>query len=380
MHFVNSLPAVIHQALDQFYKLYNNRTELEETYLMGHRMISFLSEYLPRHPDYISPEVAELRQESLQELLHIRHCLEDVALRIDEYHVNKLIDEFDPILDDDSMSNGSFREGYGDVAEQRSTPIKQPPNANDEPWEPFANWGSESKRSKGADSLTIMDCTSTVVTTGTGSIEAYETSSEDISSEDNDPEPDFSDSDDESLTCSHVYSMELDELPRDFLKKIASEDVRYETDSEAMDSWAQDSDSNAPSASSGAGITCDPARLAFRNILKRLPRTLFASPVKEEDSLDEETMQEELLQPQSRIPLRESKTSPVEKQQQQHQAEEKVSMAETVSTTKTGKENERDVFSALVKPDVLERNEWVNFEIHDSHRRDKLDSIWNTHS
>jgi hypothetical protein len=57
----------------------------------------------------------------------------------------------------------------------------------------------------------------------------------------------------------------------DFLERIAKEDVRYETDSDAADSWAQDNDSLAPSASS-AGITCDPARLAFRELLNRMPR------------------------------------------------------------------------------------------------------------
>jgi hypothetical protein len=52
-----------------------------------------------------------------------------------------------------------------------------------------------------------------------------------------------------------------------FLEHIATEDVCYETDSAAADSWAQDNDSIEPPASSASGITCDPARLAFQELL-----------------------------------------------------------------------------------------------------------------
>ena len=64
----------------------------------------------------------------------------------------------------------------------------------------------------------------------------------------------------------------------DFLKTIACEPVLYETDSEAADSWANGEDNTVNSrsrpclpSSSGVAPTSDPARIAFRNIMNKLP-------------------------------------------------------------------------------------------------------------
>jgi hypothetical protein len=69
----------------------------------------------------------------------------------------------------------------------------------------------------------------------------------------------------------------------DFLQQIASEEVPFETDSDAADSWAQTpedvKDYLAPS-SSGASPTCDPARIAFRDMMNRLPEQPIVQDMK----------------------------------------------------------------------------------------------------
>jgi hypothetical protein len=60
------------------------------------------------------------------------------------------------------------------------------------------------------------------------------------------------------------------------LETIANEEVLYETDSEAADSWAQtpeDSSFTLAPSSSGVTPTCDPARIAFRDLMNKLPRS-----------------------------------------------------------------------------------------------------------
>jgi len=66
----------------------------------------------------------------------------------------------------------------------------------------------------------------------------------------------------------------------DFLRTIACQPVLYETDSEAADSWANTVDESTTTASrsrpclpssSGVTPTCDPARLAFRDLMNKLP-------------------------------------------------------------------------------------------------------------
>jgi hypothetical protein len=76
------------------------------------------------------------------------------------------------------------------------------------------------------------------------------------------------------------YDIDSPELPTHFLKKIANEDVRYESDSEAADSWAQSGggDGNSGLLSTGSSgnapaLTCDPARLALREIMNRVPHS-----------------------------------------------------------------------------------------------------------
>ena len=212
---------------------------------MGYRMISFLTECLPSHPGFRSPEVFESRMQCRRELELVQKCLDDIALRIDEDQCNLFADGFDPIVDDsddDSVSESAT-----------------------ENWVAFGGWTDDELKTKPrkADSPT-----NTVATSGTGSVDAYDFSSSDESG-DAERQLDFSEYCEESSSPRPLYTMDLG---TDFLERIAREDVRYETDSDAADSWAQDNASVAPSASSASGITCDPARLAFRELLNRVPR------------------------------------------------------------------------------------------------------------
>jgi hypothetical protein len=173
--------------------------------------------------------------------------LEDIAFRIDEDKCNQFVADFVPIVDDDSDD-----ESVSDTSSEN--------------WVAFGGWTEEELKAqpRKADSPT----SDTVTTTGTGSVDAFDFSSSD-ENESGDAEPQLDFSDYEETSPKRVYTMDFG---TDFLERIAKEDVRYETDSDAADSWAQDNDSLAPSASSTSGITCDPARLAFRELLNRMPR------------------------------------------------------------------------------------------------------------
>lgn len=247
--------------------MYEAGGDLEEAYIMGHRMVSFLTECLPNHPGFRRPSSAELRKKSLRDLESLQHCLEDLAFQIDEEQCNKFAEDFDPIVheedsdtDDDDIS----------VAER-----------ND--WASFG-WTGQEKRQ-------VVSPTSTVATSGTASMEIAEYSSSDDSMPDR--RIDFSDYE-EDTTDHASFVMELG---TEFLEKVAREDVQYESDSEAADSWAQgdDADSFAPSCSSGQGIMCDPARIAFRQMKLGTSKPNSLSPIKCEDSDRSQSSQEEAV-------------------------------------------------------------------------------------
>ena len=223
---------------------------------MGNRMVCFLTECLPNHPGFRRPSVAELRRKSRKDLQLLQKCMEDVALRIDEEQCNKYAEDFDPMVEDDDSESED---------EEISAAA-----GND--WETF---GDRKENKRQAESPT-----NTIATTGTGSLEVIEYSS----SDDSMPERqiDFSECE-ESSPGEPSY---LIELGTGFLEMVAMEEVEFETDSEAADSWAQGGDaaSFAPSSCSGQGITCDPARIAFRDMKKHLSTSNPLSPIKAEDS------------------------------------------------------------------------------------------------
>mmetsp|Transcript_32730 Transcript_32730/g.49325 ORF Transcript_32730/g.49325 Transcript_32730/m.49325 type:complete len:361 (+) Transcript_32730:45-1127(+) len=81
---------VADRVLEQFCSMYKNRTNMEEMYVRGHRLVVFLNSALPEHPEYdsLDPEISFMRQKSQTDLDWILNRLDIVALRIDEEQLN----------------------------------------------------------------------------------------------------------------------------------------------------------------------------------------------------------------------------------------------------------------------------------------------------
>jgi hypothetical protein len=304
---------------------------LEETYVMGNRIVTFLTDCLPQHPGlFRSPEV---RDRTRIELEHLQECLEDLALRIDEEECNHFVANFDPASmdidddDDDALTEDSTVEDEDEdedsVGVRGDKIISTPPKGGSD----FSLIGNDAKKgrvvhfedwvafpkSDSGDIDTVLDdrkaadspTAETVGTTGTGSIEPLDTSYISSSSDEYRMESRKSmdlqtnagknntarspyyvadsgddrpyDGEDEKGLFSSSRELYPIHVRLDFLDKIANEEVEYETDSEAADSWAPSDGeslcSGYAASSSADAPTCDPARIAFRNLMKRLPQT-----------------------------------------------------------------------------------------------------------
>ena len=64
---------------------------------MGFRIIAFLTECLPQHPELSRAPFVQDRSET--ELVLLRKCLNEVALRIDEVVCNEFVDDGDLLID-----------------------------------------------------------------------------------------------------------------------------------------------------------------------------------------------------------------------------------------------------------------------------------------
>jgi hypothetical protein len=348
-----------HRALEQFHQLYQSSSkstktttatkdneELEETYIMGHRIISFLTECLPRHPGL--SKAPEVQQRTEYELELLRKCLEDVALQIDEIVCNQFVDDGDLFIDtmiaasmdDDDNSSATtedstlleFEDDIDDlIFDNRSkrTSNNIPSSSNTtttttkmvrfEDCVPFPNDEELGKDCRHKRKLAESPTSETVGTSGTESLEPIDTSymgcfspdnnnhendynnnntiegsvhtldqimMEDDSDEDFEIDEEFhvDDNNTSSSSSSKYRYTTLKSVRLDFLDMISREEVPYETDSEAADSWANGGDSVTCdvsrnnsykfflASSSGVTPTCDPARIAFRDLMNRLPR------------------------------------------------------------------------------------------------------------
>mmetsp|Transcript_2009 Transcript_2009/g.4449 ORF Transcript_2009/g.4449 Transcript_2009/m.4449 type:complete len:728 (+) Transcript_2009:237-2420(+) len=381
--------SVAHWALEQFHQLYQNSSssstdnekELEELYLMGHRIVSFLTECLPQHPGLGRAPL--VRHRSKQELNLLEKCLEDVALRIDEQVCNHFGDDGDLFLDSmliGEMDKDEYEEDGTSSSSSSPDAAKQPDS--DAVFDFEANWVDFSEAAFGVDNTKnskfvsfakdlerksaespTAETIGTTGTTGTGSLgptdnsyancdssrnsegneEIRRSSAESI--DENDTDDDYEDEDDDYVdddddVVEYNYDDENDRVIRDddndhfevdefseeeedddddddddytydnytyddytydeeddfdlhsrsgtmfkgvrldFLRTIACQPVLYETDSEAADSWANTVDESTTTASrsrpclpssSGVTPTCDPARLAFRDLMNKLP-------------------------------------------------------------------------------------------------------------
>eukprot|EP00934_Nitzschia_sp_Nitz4_P001329 Nitzschia sp. Nitz4//scaffold11_size288233//163710//165156//NITZ4_000782-RA/size288233-snap-gene-0.50-mRNA-1//-1//CDS//3329534098//1329//frame0 len=234
---------VAHRTWQLFSKMYQLGANLEDTYVMGYRMLSFLTECLPRHPAFLRPAAADSRKRCQSELKQLQTCLEDLALRIDEEQCNQFADDFDPFVHDSDDSDSECEEVS---------------KTNDADWVGFSSWKQDRKPLS----------PTTIATTGTDSLDELDLSSSDEGTPER--QIDFSLYEEENVSVPILPP----DFRTEFLDRVAQEDVEFETDSDADDSWAQGPEEveNAPSASSGQGDTCDPARIAFRELLNRAPK------------------------------------------------------------------------------------------------------------
>jgi hypothetical protein len=225
--------------MKQFHGLYYTNDGVEHPYVMGHRLLSFLQTALPKHPEYMSSSVTQQRNRTFRDLEWISHRMEELALKIDEEQLNRFIaNDFDPSDNDDDDDD------------------------NDE---------DSSSDSSCSITWTLADLEGSNVTGGTW--ESFQGWSFDISTEAHESMNDVSrDSKATAETCSETDE-EDERYESDFLRKIAQEDVLYETDSDAADSWAQEEDCHdAASSVVDYTTTCDPARIAFRDIMNHIPQ------------------------------------------------------------------------------------------------------------
>ena len=258
---------------------------------MGHRLCHFLMDALPRHPSYMQkdPLVTSLREKSLQSLVHVQKRLEALALRIDEEQLNKyIVHDFDPFADDDDDDDDDEDDDIFSHSSSSSCSdlLDTFTGTKDNPqWETFDGWSfdlpdkltTQPAQPQQRKSLDVLLPRKNLVAT------SIHSSSEkqhylDISAETEDTSNETFSSSEHSFQASDDYEPLYQGFGLDFLKRIASEKVRYETDSDADDSWAQECASEMESSTvysaTSFGPTYDPARIALRELVfnKRLRR------------------------------------------------------------------------------------------------------------
>lgn len=224
--------------------MYETRSNLEEIYVMGHRLIAFYTIALPKHPHYrsIDPSISNLREKSLIDLDWIRKRLDVISLRIDEEQLNQYI------LREDNTTSSS------------TTTLCEARQDTDTHWESFSGWSSSSGEER-PTLLATKKVSFAIASHGMRS--SHEESVVDTSllisfakkqlpMEHVDDPGDILDleSDDDTSVDSDGDSMSADragdemvsdeEYDSSFLRAIASEEVKFETDSDAVDSWAPD--------------------------------------------------------------------------------------------------------------------------------------------
>ncbi|KAL7567962.1 hypothetical protein ACA910_019671 [Epithemia clementina (nom. ined.)] len=261
------------------------KSDIEETYVMGHRLKAFLGKALPQHPNYYKSQVAQLRSKSLRQLEWVKEEMEDLALKIDEEHLNTYITmDFDPLPDEFSTSSSEAdnESGFADFSSCSMGGI------DDTEWQAFTGWAftgispdaqtqvplaTETDSSRSHEISSSYDASDSDEQQSDDDKNKLDLDEDQVEVEEEMEEPKTyvtfqddgdSDSDDE---------IDLDDRPSEFFRKIANETVNYESDSEAVDSWAQDGESYARScASSGTALTYDPARIAFREIMNKVSK------------------------------------------------------------------------------------------------------------
>jgi hypothetical protein len=294
--------------LEQFHQLYQSnfstgdQQQLEEIYVMGFRIIAFLTECLPQHPELSRAPFVQDRSE--KELVLLRKCLNEVALRIDEIVCNEFVDDGDLFIDsmiaaemekeDTEQLESWVNFDEFKKLEQKSTDVKNRRKLSESPT-------SETVGTSGTESLESLDSSHAKSNSSINSskekmarripereksVKAIEEIEEDYFSDDDrviredrfEMDELLTEMDDLSVSSysSQPFKLLKKSVSLDFLKTIACEPVLYETDSDAADSWANGDDNTTRSrpclpSSTGETPTSDPARIAFRSLMDKLP-------------------------------------------------------------------------------------------------------------
>lgn len=256
---------------------------------MGHRLLAFIEQALPQHPEYQKSSAASFRAQAALDLEWIQDKVQDIALKIDEEQLNLYITmDFDPQPEDDSTIS-SAEADFSNFADFSSV--------NVDGWEDFTNWAFQPSAVETDTSSSLNTTSGDESSPGTEPEQSYpepiddpEITFELVDSDEEEDEPeieqldlpklplaivqfnDDGDDDTDDNDSAHYYRYHLNDArtASSFLKRISKEDVHYETDSEAVDSWAQDGDAGSRASSGTAYVTYDPARLAFREIMNRV--------------------------------------------------------------------------------------------------------------
>lgn len=307
---------------------------LEDTYVMGHRLIAFLSLALPQHPGYLTVAASANRNNTFRDLIWINERMDEIALKIDEEQLNKFISlEFDPLPDDHDDEDDDRETGTIGISPLTSDPFNELEAQSSwnmleierqSSWESFPSW---SACAADLPNTTDTDTSSFESELNSTLRDASDSEREDVAThfipssivsvekkklnkekkhvkfqlDEIDPTvdkreladdhkvvelEDTSDSgiadecgvsdqqqQDHDVLDDSLYSYHDALHVSEFLRTIAEEDVRYENDSEANDSWAQDGDSKVAEDPSEhiaePRLTCDPARLALREIMNK---------------------------------------------------------------------------------------------------------------
>jgi hypothetical protein len=118
------------QVLDQFLTTsIDEKAELTESYLVGNRLVKFLSTVLPTHKNYFQEGLEESRNRSQAQLVQLLQYLEQLALIIDEDELNKYIlqdlNEEDSRSSPDRQALGVLGDDLTELSHLSASPIRQ---------------------------------------------------------------------------------------------------------------------------------------------------------------------------------------------------------------------------------------------------------------
>lgn len=210
---------------------------------MGCRLITFLSVALPKHPHYdcIHPKITSLRETSLEHLDWIKKRVDIIAQKIDEEQLNEYV--LGLLQSSNSESIETSNEFAADVSYDGNE-VEQ--SKDDQSWETFSGWSDEVSFDRRDTENGVPSGSNMILNPKDGSFPSYE---------------DF------FFPAEKRSSSELD---NSILKTLACQDVRYETDSEAVDSWAQDAATSFQPSASNPSVTHEAARIVFHDIMQKV--------------------------------------------------------------------------------------------------------------